>query len=225
MLHWTHRNFISGLIFVAIVHSPMSVFAQARRPSIHLHVFDYVGIPEGGLRRAFDYVRNVFDKIEVNIGWIDSMKEARGNAVEIENGSAISNAVEISVAIIDGSSSPAFRQVGPQVMGFTPKTGGQGSRVYIFYDHVQVFARASTVEAGGVGIPPVLGSAIAHEIGHVLLPGLETHSAAGIMQFRLGTAALKNVIAGRLTFTLAQADLIHSEIERRAIRFRPRAKS
>jgi hypothetical protein len=208
------RNFIALLVFSAIFQNAVDVFAsEGRRHVVRLYVFDYVRIPEGGLNRAIGHVRNVFHLIDVDIRWLDS-KSVPLSRPEIDSSWLIDDSLNISIAIINRSGS-AFRQVGTQVVGFTPKSEGKGARIYIFYDHVLTFARASTVEADGVGIPPVLGSAIAHEIGHVLLTGSETHSSAGIMRFRLGASELKEVIAGKLTFTPAQADLIHSEIERR----------
>ena len=61
----------------------------------------------------------------------------------------------------------------------------------------------------------MLGHLIAHEIGHLLLPGTD-HSASGIMcpQMREGDWNLARV--GALTFTPRQAAMLRAEVAARA---------
>jgi hypothetical protein len=56
-------------------------------------------------------------------------------------------------------------------------------------------------------LPVMLGCAIAHELGHLLLrdPG---HSTTGIMQPQLGNDQIHEALTGRLCFTSPQAKLI-----------------
>jgi hypothetical protein len=63
-------------------------------------------------------------------------------------------------------------------------------------------------------VPIVLGCAIAHEVGHLLL-GRNSHSAGGIMQGEWGPKELHLALMGRLLFTSQQSKLIRAETRRR----------
>ncbi len=63
-------------------------------------------------------------------------------------------------------------------------------------------------------MPIVLGTAIAHEIGHLLL-GLKSHSPAGIMQPNWGRSQLHQALMGGLLFSPGQAERIRSEVKSR----------
>jgi len=60
----------------------------------------------------------------------------------------------------------------------------------------------------------VLGCAIAHELGHLLL-GPGSHSAGGIMSGEWGSKELQLALMGRLLFASQQAKLIRAEARRR----------
>jgi hypothetical protein len=64
-------------------------------------------------------------------------------------------------------------------------------------------------------IPMVLGSVIAHEIGHLLL-GLNSHSGSGIMQKRWQPSQVRQAVTGNLLFTENQGNLMRAETQRRA---------
>jgi len=60
----------------------------------------------------------------------------------------------------------------------------------------------------------VLGCAIAHELGHLLL-GPGSHSAGGIMSGEWGSKELQLALMGRLLFASQQAKLMRAEARRR----------
>lgn len=60
----------------------------------------------------------------------------------------------------------------------------------------------------------MLGCAIAHEVGHLLL-GPSSHSAGGIMRGEWGPKQLQLALMGRLLFPSQQAKLIRAEARRR----------
>ena len=55
----------------------------------------------------------------------------------------------------------------------------------------------------------VLACAIAHEIGHLLMPGVQ-HSADGLMRARWGRDDVSRADQGRLRFSAAQVALIRA---------------
>lgn len=104
-------------------------------------------------------------------------------------------------------------QVVPQVLGYaragSPVMGvairnGNSAKVHIFFKQVQDFARAHRVDSSSV-----LAYVIAHEIGHLLLPGT-AHSPTGLMQAQWDRALVHNAGTGSLTFTEAQAARIRA---------------
>lgn len=63
-------------------------------------------------------------------------------------------------------------------------------------------------------VPMILGSVIAHEIGHLLL-GLNSHSVKGIMQKRWERNQMRQAMTGNLLFTEEQGTLMQEEMQRR----------
>ena len=114
-------------------------------------------------------------------------------------------------------------QLPSTVLGFAPGTPHERGRnkVYVF-DHVASrMAQEQSTPRGSriVSIPAdkgqILGHAIAHEIGHVLLH-LEAHKKRGIMQAKWDQYALEDIATGRLNFSLEESDRIRAELIRRS---------
>ena len=70
----------------------------------------------------------------------------------------------------------------------------------------------------------LLGHAIAHEIGHLLLNS-SAHSPAGIMRARWNTKDLLRAARGDLLFNALQAESMRGEVLRRIARFQARESS
>jgi hypothetical protein len=96
-----------------------------------------------------------------------------------------------------------YRTAGSPVMGVALRNTN-GSTAQVFFKQVQDFARVHRVELGSV-----LGYVIAHEIGHLLLPG-NAHSPTGLMQAQWDKALVHNAARGSLTFTEGQAARIRA---------------
>ena len=79
-----------------------------------------------------------------------------------------------------------------------------GSIAQVFFRQVQDFARAYHVDPS-----TILAYVIAHEIGHLLLPGYR-HSPTGVMQAGWDKAVVHDAAKGSLTFTEAQAAMIRA---------------
>ncbi len=79
-----------------------------------------------------------------------------------------------------------------------------GSEAKVFFRQVQDFARSCHID-----VSTMLAYVIAHEIGHLLLPG-NAHSPTGVMQAGWDKALVHNAARGSLTFTEAQAARIRA---------------
>ena len=72
----------------------------------------------------------------------------------------------------------------------------------VFYDRIETVSKT-----GDVSLSTMLGHAIAHEIGHVLL-GTTDHSRSGIMKARWGRADYRQAGIGLMKFTAREGEAI-----------------
>jgi len=81
---------------------------------------------------------------------------------------------------------------------------------YTVADYAVVSYPTAEAAAESCGEPPgiVLGAAMAHELGHLLLPS-PSHSTTGVMSPRLGCAELRLAARGELRFTPDQVRALH----------------
>ena len=91
---------------------------------------------------------------------------------------------------------------------------GFGQQADVFYDNVASLSRQSLRNSG-----LVLGSVMAHELGHLVL-GTNSHSASGLMKAHWDSYELKKMSMGQLRFESTQV----AQVETR-IRQRPTTKS
>jgi len=85
-----------------------------------------------------------------------------------------------------------------------------GSLATVYVDRVAHLASASRVD-----LPTLLGRAIAHEIGHLLL-GTTAHARAGIMRAVWSPEALRRSAAGDWRFTARDATALRAAARRRS---------
>jgi hypothetical protein len=99
--------------------------------------------------------------------------------------------------------------------GATGTPEHRGQIAYVFYDRVESIARAYLNRAhingsSEIDTVIVLAHAMAHEIGHLLLP--HGHSEIGLMRADWNGTDLRNAADGDLNFTPEQAALIRSRV-------------
>jgi hypothetical protein len=80
-------------------------------------------------------------------------------------------------------------------------------RAFVFYNRIVDLARLN-----GVDIAPILGHALAHEMGHVLLP-YGSHTSQGIMREEWDRAQFQAMAKKLLTFTAQHTDLIRMRVQ------------
>jgi hypothetical protein len=81
----------------------------------------------------------------------------------------------------------------------------------VYYEYVLRLAKTDDAE---FELPIILGCAIAHEIGHLLL-GPDSHSGTGIMQRNWEREQLRKAMMGTLLFTSEQSKVIRDQAQRR----------
>jgi hypothetical protein len=102
-------------------------------------------------------------------------------------------------------------QFGSQTLGIAAQPQqGTPAAAGIFYDHVEKLARGDAASAA-----VLLGHAMAHELGHLLL-GTNSHSPAGLMRVQWSRRDLQLASAGHLIFMAHQAASLRDETVRRS---------
>lgn len=108
----------------------------------------------------------------------------------------------LTIVLTTRKAAPAGVRTDAMGVAPTPGDGTRGSVAYIFVDAVKEFA-----DAHRIPIAHVLGCAIAHEIGHLLLPP-NAHQPSGIMRGRWQPADFPPSSAGIPGFPAEQAQLL-----------------
>ena len=100
----------------------------------------------------------------------------------------------------------AGRVLNSDTLGLALEGEGFGSYCYVFQERVDELAAAAHISPGRL-----LGSAMAHEIGH-LLKGSNSHSPQGLMSAHWYANELRNAAMGSLNFTADDAGVMRTRL-------------
>jgi hypothetical protein len=178
---------------------------------ITIHVYDYVQVSPAILAQAEREVSRIFGKAGVEILWLDNSPCAT-DPQSLDECREPLGPTDFSLRIL---SRIMAQRMDPDdgTLGFSlPCQEGQaGCVANVFYHHVESLARA-----GNGAEWQILGHAMAHEMGHLLLRmKANSHSPSGLMRAKWGLQDFKQAAFGELLFTRAQATLIREEAFRR----------
>jgi hypothetical protein len=199
--------------------SPTAVLAASETsPAITIHVRNYAGVAPQTLKEAEKVATEIYRKAGVETRWADIPLNAENGQLNSAGNPTFTLAdIQLSIfpdVMSDQSGLPS------NVMGLAPGTGPDRGIVYVFDSKVRtLYWRMSSVYINGdmdryVSIGQVLGHAIAHEIGHLLL-NQQVHSSHGIMRGEWGFADFRDMTCGMLLFTPHQAEFLRTDVRRR----------
>jgi hypothetical protein len=100
----------------------------------------------------------------------------------------------------------------PGALGFSLPSARDGVHVTMFYERIEGVARTVPVP---LDVAQILGNALAHEIGHVLLSSVQ-HSASGIMKAVWSRADYGNMAFRPLKFLPDEVAIVQEAVSRRA---------
>jgi hypothetical protein len=181
--------------------------SQAQILSIHL--YDEAQVPARVLYSATEEVNWLFRVARIRIIWERPSTESpedRGTDMSSAAFQQPDTRRYIVVRVMRRTPLNAF----PGALGYALPFAHTGAHVLIFYDRVEILGSAVN-EATYT----VLGHAIAHEIGHVLLHSSQ-HASGGLMRGRWTPATWRLASAGLLTFTHEQAEGMSAGLQRAA---------
>lgn len=196
------------LIYLPILSPAQPTAEGPVRIQVHFH--NYVSTPKWLLAGAADIARDVFRSANVEIAWVDCTNALLGKAAPAACRAAMSP-TSLVVQL------PTKRMVKgvpvrKQVFGYAVPAGdGEfARRASLFYDRIRSYC-----DAEGASPRALMGMALAHEIGHLLLER-GSHSDRGLMRCPWSKADVVDAARGRLVFEPAQLARIQQQVLARA---------
>lgn len=190
---------VSSLLIVADARDTRAQPTGLRR--LQLQVSARADVPAPTLKRAQQQVLWLFARIDVAVDWIGCGLDRRAAAA-----AAPGAPLTIGVAVMSRESAAFRSSIPPEVMGAVVRDNQGHATAWVLFERIE---RASDRFALDSGL--VLGQAMAHEIGHLLLPR-GTHGPAGIMRASWRMEDMRDGVQGQLGFSEAEAALIHARL-------------
>jgi hypothetical protein len=169
------------VIGLAVATGVLGTVRLAAAQTLVLHVIDYAHVSRSELAEAEKEATQIYERSGVRTTWVDGDVTSA-----IDDG-----AMHLTIIMLARNASAGVMD---QTLGCAPHP----THAYVYHDRIAAFARRHAV---GIGV--LLGNVIAHEIGHLLLPG-QGHSNDGIMQ--------ANITVHSIRFTPAQGDAIRVRV-------------
>ena len=162
--------------------------AEAQNLTLTVRFRNDVRAPDPHVAAAQKQVTHIYADAGIDIVWVTS--DAR-----------------ITIALISRDQADLMHQI-TDAMGYAPASGAEGGRFAYVLNH-----RVDEVSAGYRSARTiVLGVALAHEIGHLLLPS-KPHSSTGLMRKNWGQPDFRVASRGELLFTPEQARAMREGLE------------
>lgn len=171
---------------------------------VSVRVYDQAGLESKTLEKAKKTAERPFRLAGVEIDWVHCSVDGTETKAVC---TSLLGPNEISLRIV--SRSPAERKATGHSTGGRAtrlsRVGGAGL-IALFFDRLDTIAREVRMSRA-----VVLGQAMTHEIGHLLLPKY-SHSRRGIMRAKLGRDDWQRASQGTLLFSKKQAKQIFSGV-------------
>lgn len=203
----------SGLTVLA--HAAPAVSSETS-PAITIHVHNYARVAPNTLAEAEEVTTGIFREAGLETRWADSVLKAEDDP-EPFAGHLTYSSSDIQLSILPPEMSERFG-LPKNVMGVVPRSDAQIA--YVFDSKVKALFQTtlSAYRTGHidrrVSESQILGIAIAHELGHLLL-ALQGHTTEGIMRGEWGLRDLRNATFGMLLFTPQQAEVLRANARSR----------
>jgi len=172
-------------------------------PIISVRVYNYAQAPSTMLAEADREASRILSEAGVKSVWLDCSIVPSADIPPNPCPEPI-EATEVRLRIL---SAPVRNSLHDTAYGFAIIP----ALATVYSESALGFARN---DEGEFEAPIVLGCAIAHEIGHLLL-GSNSHSVSGVMCARWERKHIRQAMMGAMVFSPAEARLIQSEVRRR----------
>lgn len=199
---WLSLGVVVGLVAISGFALPTTALAGEKDPSpiVTVLVYNYTQASIDILAGAEREAGRILGEAGLRPAWIDCLD--RDSAADLQELCQKGRApIDVVLRILPGHIQGRLQDT---LFGFSSPP----ALASVYYEYAGRLARSNT------GMSIMLGCAIAHEVGHLLL-GPGRHSAGGIMSGEWGPKELQLALMGRLLFVSQQAKLIRAEARRR----------
>jgi hypothetical protein len=196
------RNLLALSIFPAIIASAANAFAEP----ILILVHNYANVDPTVLKQAERSAARVLGTAGVQVKWLDCPETSQA----LEQCQNPPDPPVLALELLPASASRRGAPSGSLGFAIPPEPGQFGSFAGVFYDRVR------NLSSRGFSEPVILGHAMAHEIGHLLLR-IEGHSDSGIMKAEWHPRELQRAENGTLGFDGAQRNSITQTLKARLL--------
>ena len=204
MFHKTLRkSFWLVLALVLLWSSAWSRLAANSSP-VTVSIHNDAGIPSRILLQAETEASRVFQHASLEIRWLNCPLPAAG-PVDPAQCEAADFPLHLQLRIAKHSLNLNEFTMGVSYLS----ADGTGCYADLFYDRAERLH-----EISGVSRASILGHAIAHELGHLLL-GTNSHSPAGIMRARWQPTDLASASKGALLFSTVESQAMKNKLDSR----------
>ena len=186
------------------VESTASATTAAEDIAITIRVYDYAQASPTILALAEREAGRIFGEAGLKVVWLDCAPQHTLSVPQDLCQKAI-EAEDVRLRIL---LAPVRNFLQDNVFGFAVSP----ALATVYYESALDFAKN---DEGEFEFPIVLGCAIAHEIGHLLL-GSKAHSVSGVMRAQWEREHIRQALRGAMVFTPSQARLMRAEMERRS---------
>jgi hypothetical protein len=170
-------------------------------------VYQYADISPEVLAKAESRAEGIFQQIDLTIVWVDFRRQPHSSSQqeqdELDSTDAVLRIAPRSRAALQSS---ALGEALPCQLG------KDACIANVFMNRVE---EQTNVEK--IGVDQMLGHAIAHEIGHLLL-GSNSHNSSGLMKAKWGPQDMKSAAKGNLLFTPKQARRMRANLSKHLAR-------
>lgn len=212
---------ILGLVGVATFARPLQTAAAPKpttSPTFTIHVRNYAEVDPTTLAKAEQMASRIFAQAGLASRWADAPLSAQDSRYATTD-PAVDGLSHIWVNILPASMSNRLT-LPAGVSGLAPGAGPDRVLAYIFYDRLEEVEKTqlAAVQRRDTDLrtspAALLGTAVAHEVGHILL-NLDVHSKAGIMRGNWDSGVLNDIVSGYMHFTKDQGATMQAEVARR----------
>jgi hypothetical protein len=181
------------------------VCGQGASPEVRVWVINAASIDELTLSGALKRVALIFRDAGIRLTWL---KCPGATIPSADCAGGLGDESGVLVLRIVGH--PASESISPNALGFAVTHQGDSKYASVFRDRVL----AMVGRGGPCSEAELLGHAMAHELGHLLL-GTPAHSRYGLMAGRWRATDLDRASVGFLLFSPAEAAIMRAEAVRR----------
>ncbi len=161
-------------------------------PKIRVLVYNMANVPSPVLAQAENEASRIFNEARIYPLWVEC---------PCDNGLS---STDLMLRIIPKLFGTTRAKVSNDALGYAPVSTEGGVLATVFFNRVEAVTK-------GGPVAPVLGNAMAHELGHLLL-GQNAHSSEGIMRAYWNRDSLKLAQRGLLNFSTEQSQLIRAHV-------------